>query len=462
MVKKKIRTFSLLLLLLLILSINTNVSANNQIQEKDNNTVLKMLEKLDKFDEKNNHVIIDNKTIQLVDGKLMDFGVEGYVLENLRFEQKRVMLKHALEENGVYSGSTVLKYKESTGEVEEYNPNAIKLFSGGDIPEEDLVLVISAWNFFNSDGTLSHVRVESWYNWKNAPFNRLQDPMVISWAEDENFSFVDYSFEKVDYYEDGSEFKVKSSSTRPSSISSQFIKWYADLALWGADIDPVLFGYGAVDIKPDNPTSSGNIQLYLHYVHEFVGASVTITYAGAGVEVGGSSFSEAATSHTHYWSNTANSDVYKTEKTLIERPLSGVYTITDSGRFNQDYDIIRFDRYYNINLDTMKELGYNYISMNVTLNMKEENDGYQGVLIFSEKTESNDYLLGWSGDLECGGPGIQSSYVDMNFSINNIDINKFDANDNRFIVRYGAHGNYSDTWYNRYLRIELVFSKTPL
>lgn len=84
-------------------------------------------------------------------------------------------------------------------------------------------------------------------------------------------------------------------------------------------------------------------------------------------------------------------------KTSFQKDLrSETASITDTGIEKQTYDIIDLSRY--VNLETLKKYGYNTIEITVTMDVREEYDGYQHCYLYSDSyvgvDKSNQSLKG--------------------------------------------------------------------
>nr|AGS51785.1 hypothetical protein [uncultured bacterium contig00053] len=145
--------------------------------------------------------------------------------------------------------------------------------------------------------------------------------------------------------------------------------------------------------------------------------------------------------------------------------------ITDSGRFNQHFDTINFNKFnYEtdgvpkpISLSELKELGYKTVSFYIRLDVIKFDAGWQYIFLFNSSIKSNDFNLG-SVQFDEGGSLLFNYYRLVNESIlkfENISIDKFmnDLSFNEFFIRYGASGDSSDDWGNMNLRIQLLFKK---
>jgi len=100
--------------------------------------------------------------------------------------------------------------------------------------------------------------------------------------------------------------------------------------------------------------------------------------------------------------------------------------------------------------------GYKTVNFIIELNVAEKDDGWQYLLLFSSAVKSNTYLL--QGVQFEHGSGIKdTSWWVHELNFYDIDITKF--SNNEFIIRYGADGDFEDTWYNKELKIKLIFNK---
>jgi len=145
---------------------------------------------------------------------------------------------------------------------------------------------------------------------------------------------------------------------------------------------------------------------------------------------------------------------YRTEFKTIR---TSTQKITHSGQFNQHFDVVRFD-VFGVDLNTMKQEGYKTINFLIRLDVREIDDGYQYISLFSSANQSNNYLIA-SCQFE-HSPGKDTTWwthFEDELRFNNISIDKFV--NNQFIIRYDASGNNNDTWENKNLKIQLVFNR---
>lgn len=128
--------------------------------------------------------------------------------------------------------------------------------------------------------------------------------------------------------------------------------------------------------------------------------------------------------------------------------------ITDSGRFKQTYDTVDFRSIYNgmYDIDKFKKEGYYTLACEISMDIREINDGYQHIFIYDDSS-TNTYLTG--GVFETSTKDYTKMYFYFELSI-------FNIKDNDFVIRYGASGKFSDDWENQNLKIQIGFSKEAL
>ena len=133
----------------------------------------------------------------------------------------------------------------------------------------------------------------------------MEDQIALSW--DEDFRAIQGTFFKYDFYHllIGGPY-TSSYATNPAEIASQGIWWYAHLS--GAtpgQYNPVteLYGYGCVRVRPEDVTSTGDMQFYLNYLHDknpLIGFSISIGPFGS-VSFSGGGYDQLATWIDHEW-----------------------------------------------------------------------------------------------------------------------------------------------------------------
>ena len=145
-------------------------------------------------------------------------------------------------------------------------------------------------------------------------------------------------------------------------------------------------------------------------------------------------------------------------------------TVTDSGRKHQIYDVVRLADDYDY--QGLIYAGYTKFKVTFSCCISEQNDGYQYVFLYKNKTcvdtSSLDYfisntLYGKTPDdptLLCSyrfehTPGIADSswnYYSFTSYINIEDL------ENELYIRYGASGKFDDNWLNR----DIVLNVEPV
>ena len=132
--------------------------------------------------------------------------------------------------------------------------------------------------------------------------------------------------------------------------------------------------------------------------------------------------------------------------------------ISDKDCLDQHFDVVNFN-VFDINLAAKKQEGYKTVSFYIQLNVREIDDGYQYLFLFSSPTKSNDYLL--SGLQFEHSPGKKDGnwwvHYESELKFENVSLDKF--SNNEFVIRYGASGDWGDDWENKDLKIKLVMKK---
>ena len=124
---------------------------------------------------------------------------------------------------------------------------------------------------------------------------------------------------------------------------------------------------------------------------------------------------------------------------------SRIYTITDSGRFNQSYDTIEI-KLNSTQISNLQKMGMKYLFLHIKLQLCEVNDGYQYVFVY-DGVGSGATLLWESEAIRHGGDGANTNYKVYEMRIL-IPLDKI-QNVSALYVRYGASGNYEDNWKNK-------------
>lgn len=145
---------------------------------------------------------------------------------------------------------------------------------------------------------------------------------------------------------------------------------------------------------------------------------------------------------------------------------SEVAKITDSGRERQKADAVYLCDYYD--LEGLKSAGYTKLKINLSLDVREINDGYQYFFFYSDSRctannlyvgaagligidVSNDPSLLFGQQFEHGSGVKDTEWYTHSFEV---ILNLGDLNDVLYI-RYGASGYFADDWQNKNVTVSL-------
>lgn len=146
--------------------------------------------------------------------------------------------------------------------------------------------------------------------------------------------------------------------------------------------------------------------------------------------------------------------------------------ITDSGRANQHYDVVYLSE--KMDVKALAAAGYNTLKVKISLEVKELDDGYQWIFLYSDSSCSKKALLDdvvefISGvkvkddpSLLCGkrfehGSGKKDTSWGVHFFEFNIPMEDLTKD---LYIRFGASGKYDDDWQNRNLFISYEVLRT--
>lgn len=112
--------------------------------------------------------------------------------------------------------------------------------------------------------------------------------------------------------------------------------------------------------------------------------------------------------------------------------------------------------------EIMKNLGFKNVKIKLNFQMMEDNDGYQGVMIYlNDRTREDDNYLALQ-EFDHGLDKTETEYASYlcswTFSINSF-LPELDIDNDGFCIRFGARGWFSDTWRNRNMKVTLEFNK---
>lgn len=126
----------------------------------------------------------------------------------------------------------------------------------------------------------------------------------------------------------------------------------------------------------------------------------------------------------------------------------GTYTITDSGRFNQNFDQI-FIGMSDINLyNSLVTLGMRYLLINFSISMWEINDGYQDFYIYADD-EKEVTIYEIKNNEHGSKKGVDSWTIVIPITeVRSVSYLNF---------RYSCHGNFEDTWKTDKMYYEVMY-----
>jgi len=129
--------------------------------------------------------------------------------------------------------------------------------------------------------------------------------------------------------------------------------------------------------------------------------------------------------------------------------------VSDGSQFTQYYDDFDFDDVYGgeYDLDTLYSQGYTTMVVEITMDIKEVNDGYQHIYFYNG-TSSNAVLLR-SIKFEHFPGSNNTTYKTYTFYV---EIDLASVTDNVFYVRYSASGWFTDYWKNKNVKIQVGWS----
>lgn len=134
-------------------------------------------------------------------------------------------------------------------------------------------------------------------------------------------------------------------------------------------------------------------------------------------------------------------------------------TITDSGRASQKLDVVNLSNYYNIS--ALKNSGFTYLTVSLSLDVKEVDDGYQYVFLYYNSSckgnsvwdKVEDFVVGSDDDPSLlytykfeHGPGEKDTSWSTHSFTTTIPLDDITAN---LYIRYGASGKGDDNWINK-------------
>ncbi len=125
------------------------------------------------------------------------------------------------------------------------------------------------------------------------------------------------------------------------------------------------------------------------------------------------------------------------------------YTITHDGIVANPYDTVNLRDIFGVYVGTMKNDGVKTIRLHFSINIKEKNDGYQHIYLY---TNPSGAVLLWNIKQEHTSGKVNKNYATYTYTID-VPVEKL-IETNGFAVRYNASGTYDDTWINSNLVIK--------
>lgn len=163
-----------------------------------------------------------------------------------------------------------------------------------------------------------------------------------------------------------------------------------------------------------------------------------------------------------------------TDTTFSTIVREGSSTVTDSGIANQQVDFVDISNF--IDLDTCKKYGYTKLQITVSMDVKEEFDGYQHCFLYSDSyvgvDKSNSslkglfykYMLGEQEQVsdpyflagyrfEHGAGENNGNWARYNITFT-VDLSDL-ISSKKLFIRYSASGIWEDTWINRNIAVSV-------
>lgn len=139
----------------------------------------------------------------------------------------------------------------------------------------------------------------------------------------------------------------------------------------------------------------------------------------------------------------------------------GEVIVSDSGIYNQHYDVVYLNDTYDLKFDYMKENGYSIVEVYVMMEMREIDYGYQIISLYSSEKQNDAYLI-HTFEFEYEGTSLGSEYdSSICFARFQIPISTFISSDPedsyKVVIRYSARGSLEDDWANRNIRVNIVY-----
>ena len=149
--------------------------------------------------------------------------------------------------------------------------------------------------------------------------------------------------------------------------------------------------------------------------------------------------------------------------TGFEPVRSGMATITDSGIYNQYYDVIYLNQHFDLKFNYMKAKGFTKMDIYVEMKMREIKGGTQIIALYRGELPSDSYLID-TFEYEYGGILTDNAYGStIGFARFNVPMSLFESvppsQRYKVVVRYSADGALSDDWENKSIYAQIVYHK---
>ncbi len=131
-----------------------------------------------------------------------------------------------------------------------------------------------------------------------------------------------------------------------------------------------------------------------------------------------------------------------------------VYTITDSGVFNQGSETVNIGLASDNLYQDLKTLGIKYLSLTIKVKLHEKNDGYQHIYLYNGSTSSASVLWQTTIDHRGNSTGTSPSVYTYYIPIAIDDIQNLSS----LCIRYSASGSFADTWYRDEIYFEVAYT----
>lgn len=130
--------------------------------------------------------------------------------------------------------------------------------------------------------------------------------------------------------------------------------------------------------------------------------------------------------------------------------------ITDSGRFKNHYDVIDLKSMLGVYLSTLKYEGVKKIKIDLTLDVREIDDGYQHLFLYTKKDDVKSNKLLWHKEFEHTKGKKNTNYKTYTFSC---EFFLDQLENEKIYLRYGASGALDDDWKNKNVIVNITLTK---